>query len=824
MDTLLRDLHYAMRTLRNSPGFTAVAVMTLALGIGVNATIFSMVNAVLLKPLPVHRADELVDIYSRPSNQPNEFGTTSWIDYMEYRQQSQTLAGLVAYTNFFGNFASEGRSELVVGEIVSDNYFDVLGVPPLLGRAFRADEFVTQQTHPVVVLSHGFWQSRFSADPDVIGESLKLNGVDYTVIGVAPATFRGMLPAVRAQMWVPAMMVEEVEPLGNQRYTGGTGATRIERRGQRWLWMRGRRAEGVEPSQVQAELGAIAARLAIDYPDSNELETVSIRETSSVHINPGFDGVLSGAGALILGVVSLVLLVACANLANMLLARAAARTREIAIRLALGAGRGRLLRQMLTESLALALAGGAAGLLLASWLIQLLAAYQPPLPIDIDADFSLDWRVFAFTLLASAITGIAFGLVPALRASRPDLVPALKDSGAAEGERHGFSLRDVLVVVQVAVSIVLLVSGALLVRSLGAAQQIDLGYDIGRLNFMAIAMEMNGYDNESSEAFFELTRARLEAVPGVESVALMSRVPLSVNDNNWGIVLDGHQNSSTDAPYVTGGAYIDENYFDTLGVAVTSGRGIEADDAIDQRRVVVVSQSFADRYFQGAGVVGEQLRTGWDGDPYDIVGVVEDYRVNSPGEAPTPYLHFPLRRDTVFGNFMVRTAAPADTQTLQLEREIFAVDPEIVFLDSGPMTKLAETRLFAVKLGAGLIGAFGLLALVLAAVGLYGVIGYSVSRRTREIGIRIALGAERGRVVQLILGQGMKLVALGGLVGAVLAALTGQLLSSVLFVSALDPLAFVMALGVLMVVAAFANWLPARRAATVDPMISLRGE
>jgi len=823
---MFRDVQYALRGLRNSPGFTAIAVLTLALGIGVNTTIFSMVNAILLKPLPVDRPDELVDIYSRPSNMTEEFGTTSWLDYQEYRDQSETLSGIVAYTNFFANFAREGRSELIVGEVVSGNYFDVLGVPPRLGRSFAPEETATELTHPVTVLSHGFWQSRFGADPAVLGQTVRLNSTDYTVIGVAPASFGGMMPAVRAQMWVPTMMIEDIEPLGNQRWTGGDwGDTRLERRGQRWLWMRGRRQPGLETSRVQAELEGIAARLAAEYTDSNELETIRVMETSGIVINPGFDNILSSAGALLLGVVALVLLVACANLANMLLARAATRRREIAIRLAIGAGRGRLLRQMLTESLTLAIAGGVAGLALASGLIRLIAAYQPPMPIDIDVDFSLDWRVLAFTLGASALTGVAFGLVPAMRASRPDLVPALKSDGAAEDNgRRGLTLRDALVVVQVSVSIVLLVAGALLVRSLGAASQVDLRYDADRISFMALAMEMNGYDSERSEAFFDVARARLEALPGVESVALVSRVPLSLNDNNWGVFIDGHQSSSADPPYTTAGASVDEHYFSTLDLAITSGRDFTTADVVEQRRVSVVTQAFATRYFPNTNAVGQQFRTSWEADPHEIIGVVEDYRVNTPGEEPTPYLHTPLRRDTVFGNFMVRTSAPAATQLLRQENEIHAIDPDLVFLDSGPMRQLAETRLFAVRLGAWLIGSFGLLALVLAAVGLYGVIGYSVSRRTREIGIRIALGAESGNVLKLVLRQGMTLVMVGGVVGAALAAAAGQLLSSVLFVSPVDPMAFAMALAILLAVAAFANWVPARRASRVDPMVALRGE
>ena len=821
---MFRDVQYALRGLRNSPGFTAIAVLTLALGIGVNTTIFSMVNAILLRPLPVHSPGELVDIYGQPSNMTGEFGSTSWLDYESYREQSQTLSDIAAYTNFFANFASEGRSELIVGEIVSGNYFDVLGVAPQIGRSFAPEESATQMTHPVTVLGYGFWQSRFGGDPGVIGRTIRLNSTDYTVIGVAPASFRGMMPAVRAQMWVPTMMVEDIEPLGNQRWSGGSGDTRLERRGSRWLWMRGRRNPGVETQRVQAELEGIAARLEAEYTESNELETVRVMDTAGIVINPSFDGVLSSAGALLLGVVALVLLVACANLANMLLARAAVRQREIAIRLAIGAGRGRLLRQMLTESLTLALAGGLAGLALATGLIRLLAAYQPPMPVDIDVDFGLDWRVLVFTLGASAITGVAFGLVPAMRASRPDLVPALKTDGNNEARRTGLTLRDALVVVQVSVSIVLLVAGALLVRSLNAASQADLRYDADRISFIALAMEMNGYDSERSEALFDLARARLEARPGVEGVALVSRVPLSLNDNNWGVFIDGHQASSADAPYTTGGASVDESYFSTMGLEITSGRDFTASDIVERRRVTIVTQAFASRYFPNTAAVGQQFRTRWEADPHEIIGVVEDYRVNSPGEEPTPYVHMPLPRNTLFGNIMVRTAAPADTQILQLENEVHAIDPDLVFLDSGPMRKLAETRLFAVKLGAWLIGSFGLLALVLAAVGLYGVIGYSVSRRTREIGIRIALGAESGNVLKLVLRQGMTLVVVGGVVGAALAAVAGRLLTSVLFVSPVDPVAFAMALGVLLVVAAFANWVPARRASRVDPMISLRGE
>jgi predicted permease len=827
MDSLFRDVQYALRTLRNAPGFTAVAIVTLALGIGANTTIFSMVNALLLRPLPVERPDELVDMYGQPSNYPAEFGTTSWLDYLEFRENADTLTGIAAYSNFFANFAQDGRSELVVGEIVSDNYFDVLGVRPLLGRGFQAEEFVDEGAVPVVVLGFGFWQSRFGGSRDVLGQTARLNGLDYTIVGVAPEEFGGMMPAARAQMWVPTMMVDQVEVVGNQRWTGGDGSnlTRLQRRGQRWLWMRGRRAAGVSAEQVQAEVDAISARLREAHPDSNELETLRIVPTGSVRINPAADGAIGPAGALILGVVGLVLLVACANLANMLLARAAARQREIAIRLAIGAGRIRLVRQLMVESLTLALAGGAAGLLMAYWLLGLIAAYRPPLPIEFEVDFSLDWRVMGFTLVAAAITGIAFGLVPALRASRPDLVPALKDAGESDtGRGRRITLRDALVVLQVAVSIVLLIGGALLVRSLQAAHRTDLGYDIDNLSFLAVPLEMNGYEDGEGEAFFTDARARISALPGVQGVTVVSRVPLSVNNNGFGLFIDGHQSSSSDRPYIVDGQYIDEAYRRTMDLELTSGRDFTSADIAENASVALVTQALADRYWPDESAVGQQFRTTWEGEPFTIVGVLGDYKVNTPGEEPTPFIHIPRRSDSLFGNFIVRTAGTAIDQVALQEAAVREIDPDFVFLDSGGMRKLAEVRLFAISLGAWLIGAFGVLALILAAVGLYGVIGYSVSRRTREIGIRMALGAERSFVVTLVLRQGMRLVVIGAVAGMLLAALAGRLLSSVLFVSAIDPVAFAGAAFVLLAVAGLANWIPAKRAARVDPMVSLRSE
>jgi predicted permease len=480
---------------------------------------------------------------------------------------------------------------------------------------------------------------------------------------------------------------------------------------------------------------------------------------------------------------------------------------------------------MLTESLTLALAGGVVALLLAVWLAGFLAGFQPPLPIDLGVDIAPDWRVMLFTLGVALGTGVVFGLVPAVRTSRPNLVPALKYSGEAESEgRRRVELRDALVVTQVAVSVVLLVVGALMARSLGVAQQVDFGYDVSHTAFLGLAMEMNGYDGQAAEAFYSSGTLRLAALPEVEAVGLANRVPLSLNNNGFGVFIEGHQGSSADAPYGMDGASIDEGYLEALGLRILEGRGILADDRDGPRRVAVVTETMAERYWPGETAVGRQFRVSWDGPAYEIVGIVEDYRVDTPGEDPKPYIHIPLPRDGVYSNFVVRTAVPAAPLVPALERELRALDPDLVFLDTGTFQELADVRLFPIRAGAWLIGIFGGLALVLATVGLYGVIGYAVSRRVREIGIRKALGAESGTLVKMVLRRGMLMAGVGFALGAVLAALAARVLSGVLFVSPFDPTSFGVTLVVLGGTAILANLVPAYRASRVDPVTALKAE
>jgi len=542
-----------------------------------------------------------------------------------------------------------------------------------------------------------------------------------------------------------------------------------------------------------------------------------------VRINPDFDKTIAPAGLLLVAAVGLVLIVACANLANLMLARAAGRRRELAVRAALGAARVRLVRQLFTESVLLALFGGALAVPLAAGLSGLIARVQPPLPIDLGLAVSPDWRVLSFTMVAAIGTGVVFGLLPALRASRPDLVPALKDASSS-GKRRRVELRDALVVVQVAVSLVLVVGGALLVRSLSAAARVNLGYDADRTAFLSLALDMTGYDAARGGRFLEAGVDRLRALPQVEAVALTSRLPLSLNNNGFSVYIEGQQLPPNGRAPSIDGAYVDERYFGALKLNVLAGRGIEAADRDQKRRVAVISNAMAQRYWPGRpeNAIGRGFRFRDGGDLYQVVGVVADYRVDTPGETPKSYIHLPLGRSETFGNYVVRTSTAAAPLVPVLQRELRVLDPDLVFLDRGTLRGLADVRLFAVRAGAWLIGAFGALALLVASVGLYGVIAYSVSRRVREIGIRKALGARSSQLVGMVLSEGMVLVAIGGVAGALMAALVARLLSSVLFVDPFDVVSFGMAFAVLAVVALIANAIPARRAARIDPMVAFR--
>ena len=819
-----RDFRHGVRQLVRQPGFAAAAVASLALGIGLNTTLFSVVNGVLLRGGPAAQPERLVEIYTGLNEDFPQL-TTSYPDYLDIRASVDALSGVAATGYVRGILSTGERPALVTGEVISSNYFEVLGIRLPIGRAFTEDENAVPGRSAVVVLGHGLWQRRFGGSPDVVGRTVKISGVDYTVVGVAPRSFTGSIPGIPADFWAPAMMVEQLVFSGVQMTTDNDpGATRVERRGTRWLFLKGRLAEGRTVEQVRAQIDALYARLRSDYPITNEKAMPSVVPAANIRFHPMLDGYIRAASAGLMAAVALVLLVACANVANMLLARGAARRRELAIRAALGASRGRLVRQLLSEGLALAIVGGGLGVLIAWWAGRALTGFGTSVfPIPVSFDFSIDGRVLAFAMTASVATAVLFGLAPAWSSSRPELVPALKEVAEGDGRRR-ITLRNALVVAQLALSLVLLVAGALLTRGLFTARNADLGFDPTPVSSLSFNLQMNGYDTARATALRDQALQVLRGLPGVLAVSTASRLPLAPDINMDGILVPGHHNPQDEGTLidtVTVGA----DYFAVVGVPILYGRGFTDDDVRQERRVAIVNETMARQYWPEGSAVGRLIYSGgFDSQPYEIVGVSRNHRVRSVGEDPRPYLHLPAGPSRSIG-LVVRTATPAANALPMLRDALWKLEPDILFTEDVPASQVVATTVMPTRLGAMVLGAFGGLALLLAAVGLYGVIAHSVSRRTREVGIRIALGAERGQVLRLILAEGGRLALVGIALGVLASAAAARVLESLLYgVSGFDPAAYTIAAGVLLLVALAANLIPALTAARIDPVRALRSE
>ncbi|HXW06519.1 MAG TPA: ABC transporter permease [Vicinamibacterales bacterium] len=820
---MLPDLRYAVRTLAASPTFTLVAILSLAIGIGVNTTIFSAVNAVLLRPLPVERPGDLVDIYTAGVS---DYSTSSWPDFEDLRRSATVFSGLLGHSLMFANVSRDGQSRIVMGEVVTANYFDLLGVRAAVGRTFVPGEDAVPGGNRLAILGHGFWHREFGASPSAIGQTVRLRGLDYTVIGVAPAAFTGMMPGFAPDLWIPASMVDEVEPVGIQDVVPSpTGRTRLERRGQRWMFVKGRLKPGVSMAQASAEVAAVMAGLERAHPATNRNRRALLVASHAVRIHPFVDGALVPGAALLMAAVGLVLIIACANVANMLLARATTRRRELAIRLAIGASRARIVRQLLTESLLLGLAGGAGGLVAARWLTGLLLAVQPPLPIALSLDLRSDWRVFGFATALSAASAVAFGLVPALRAARPDLVAALQSEAALVTPGRRVALRHVLVVAQVAVCFVLLVTGALLLRSLAAARTTDVGFDPRGLALATVDLGMHRYDAARARHFYDIALERIAGLPGVASAALVERLPFSPNPHTQAFFIEGRTYQPDDRGAITDVTRVNAGYFRTLGLAFLDGRNFDERDTASSPGVVIVNRTLARRYWPGERAVGKRVRTrGVDGPVFEVIGVVGDHRVRTIGEAPRPFAHFAWTQGfNPSATLLARGAASAAPLVAGMRQALLTLEPDLVFLENQSMEASMATTLFPVRLGAAVVGTAGLIALALAAVGLYGVLAFSVGSRTREIGMRIALGARPGVVLRMIVRQGMALSAAGIGIGVLMALAGTRVLSGLLYgVGAVDPASFAGAALLLILVSAAANWVPARRASRVDPLVALR--
>jgi putative ABC transport system permease protein len=812
MQTLFQDLRYGLRQLLKRPGFTFLAIFSMALGIGANTAIFSLIDTVLLRPLPVRDASQLVELYGTLHNN-TDYTIQSYPNYKEYRDRNDVLSGLLAYRMVVTSLSHTGNNQRVWGYLVTGNYFDVLGVKPALGRAFLPEEDKTPGSHPVAILSYGTWQSRFGADPAIVGQTISLNNRAYTVVGVAPKSFAGTEVAYAPEFWVPIMMAKEIEPDSNY----------LESRESDNLFVVGRLKAGVTKAQAEAALQTITLQLAKDFPKEDAGRGLKL-------IPPGlfipdirngifaFSFVLAAVGAL-------VLLLACVNLANLLLARATERRKEIAIRLAVGASRARLVRQLLTESIMLSLTGGAFGILLAAWINRIVGAIKLPTDVALIFDLRLDWRVLTFTIVLSLLTGVLFSLLPALQSSKPALAPALKDESSMAGFRRS-RLRNSLVVAQISLSLVLLVSAGLIVRSLQEAQRMRPGFNPENAVALSFDVGLQGYDEAKGRAFQKQVLERIRALPGIESAALTDNIPLSLNYSDTTIYLEGQPPVSSSELPLAIPTSVSPDYFRTMGIDLRGRDFTELEDKLEMR-VAIVNETFARRFFPRQEAIGKRFNfSGPDKPFWEVIGVCGDGKYNSLGEEPKPALFRPQLRDyNTTVSLVARTKSDPRTALAAMQREMRGLDSTLPLFNAKTLTEHMNIPLFPARMAAGALGSFGVLALVLAAVGIYGVMSYVVAGRTREIGLRMALGAQTWNVRRLILRQGMTLALIGSVIGLTVAFAATRLLKSILYgVNALDPMTFVSVTFLLAIVALLACLLPARRATRVDPMVALRAE
>jgi predicted permease len=811
----MHDLRYALRALRRNPGFTAVAVLSLALGIGANTAIFSIYSAFFLRKLPVHQPDRLVHIYT--GDEDLEWATSCYPDFLDYREGTRALFdGMFVYNMSLGTLQGEIESEMLFGEMVGGDYFQVLGLRPEIGRVLIPSDD-TEGAPPVVVLGWQAWQSRFGGDPGIIGRTIPLGSSSFTVVGVAPRVFRGLYP-LTDEYWIP--IHQETDLMGS--------GERLDSRGGRSLFIMGRLKEGVSVEQADTAIRSVAERLAEAYPETNEKRSAKVFSTRDVAILPLVDGPIKMVTIFMLFMVGLVLLIACTNLANLLLARASARKKEIGVRLALGSGRWRLVRQLMTESTLLAGGGGLAGLLLALWIIRLIETFQPPIPIPITLELGLDGPTLFFALGISVLTGLVFGLLPAVQATRPDLVESIKGTGRTmTGRLRRFGLRSSLVVGQVAVSSILLVSAGLFLRSLGNAGRIDPGFDVRDGVVAMYMLPEDRFDEVKAIDFNSRLKQRLLTLPGVEAVSLTDRLPLGA-----GISTTDVYPISSEVPVGPDGAEIDygnvdEDYFRAMGTAIVAGRAFLPGDDRTSQQVVIVNRTLAERFWPGESAVGHQIRLhGEDGAPRLIVGVAENGKYRTLGEDPRSYVWIPSLQDNLFFNtLLVRSRVDGAGLLRPVRETIRELDPGIAVMSLVTVPQHFELMTFIPRAIAAMLTAFGLLSLLLGTTGLYGVIAFDVARRTREVGIRIALGALRGEVLRLILWDGMKLVVVGVAVGLGLATLITGFFSAYLFdVGATDPVAFIGVALLMLGVTVAATLRPARRAAATNPVEALRHE
>ncbi len=802
MQTLIQDLRYGVRMLMKNPGFTLIAIITLALGIGANTALFSIVNAALLRPLPYHQAEQLVMVYTRTAG-ADARDPVAWPELLDWRAQSQSFAYLSAFTTQSVNLTGRTEPSRVVGGFVSADFFSMLGVEPALGRGFLANEDAAG-AEKVGVVSYALWRDRFGADPALLGQTLTLNNQLFTVVGVTPTGFRA--PYSDVDVWLP---IQYYPNFSTERKSAN-------------FEVLGRMRTGVALRQAQAEMDTIAARLATQYPETNKDRGVNLIGLQSLLVERLRPSLLA-----LFGAAGFVLLIACANLANLQLSRAIGRARELALRAALGAGRGRLVRQLLTESLLLSLMGGALGLLLGVWGMDALAA-SSAVNLSPLVEVKLDRYVFGFTCGAALLTGVLFGLFPALRFSRPDLNEALKAGGRSASASLGRSrLRGALVVAQVALALVLLVGAGLMVRSFMNLAGVDPGFEGNNVLTLEYRVPRNKYPEPQQQwRFHEQAVAAVQALPGVESAAAVGAIPHGGNVAVTSFTLPDRAAPPAGQEPRAQSNRADTNYFRTMKIPLVQGRVFSPQDKSDAPLVIVINQTMARNNWPNANPLGQQVHLLDFDMTASVIGVVGDVRHDSLDEPSQSQVYLPYAQHPhIFASMVVRTAGDPQSFANAVRGAIWSVDKDQPVWKVRTLDSLLQRSLGYQRFLLQLLGAFAALALLLAAVGIYGVLAYAVSQQTREFGVRMALGAQASDIFRLILGQGMKLT-LGGMgIGLLGAFGLTRLLKTLLFdVSVTDPLTFLMIILLLMIVALFACWIPARRATKVDPMIALRCE
>jgi len=813
LNTLRQDIVFALRTFGRNRVFAAAVAVSIGLGIAANTTVFTVVNAVLLGDLPVREPDRLVSLGAGRS--------FSWPDYLDYRDQGKgALEGLTAYFVIMpASVGGTGEPERVWGQTVAGNYFSLLGVPMQLGRGIRPDEDVPAGGKPVVVLSNGLWRRRFASDPNIAGKNILLNNTPYTVVGVTAPEFRGADRGFLPEFWAPLGMSTQLMPdLLTDQF--------LEKRDDQWVILIGRLKPGVSRAQATTVLNVIQRRIDGTYHHGEKRAPLTLAGAGG--LPGGMDQGMSGILAVFSVVVGLVLLIACVNVASLLLARATTRQREIGIRLSVGASRGRLVRQLLTESVLLALIGAALGFAMAWLAVSAIAGFKLPVPIPIAFAFQPDLRVVLFTTVLAVGTGIVFGLVPALRATHVDLTTWLKNETAGLGALRRFGLRDVLVLVQVSLSLVLLVCAGLFLRSLQKASSIDLGMRTDGVVFMAFDPKLNHYSADKSRQFLALARERVAAVPGVQSVSFVDSIPLSLAGAQFEVTANGKDGPIHAIPDVYN---VGARYFETIGTPVLRGR--EFDPRNDHGATALVNEELARRLFPGRNPLGQQIAAEGVGgkNQFDVVGVVKNAKSRTLAEASQPclFLFLEPKPEQAMSFFGISVIARGSTPPGQLKRavrdQLRALDPNLPVFNTETMNEHVNKSMLLPKLCATLLGVSGLVGVVLAIVGLYGVMSYAAQARTKEIGIRLAVGAQPRSILRMVAGQGMLLAVIGISAGVAISFAVTRLTASLLYsVSATDALTFIGVPLLMLTVALFAALIPARRAARVDPLEALHYE